>query len=317
MQAEHSWERTLLLLANEARTAAHLAADQTVDASLLHTAYSYCESVTALHSRSFYMASGLLPGEKRRSVRALYAFCRVTDDLVDRAEDGAGRLALEDWRRRLVSQTPPQDDLVAVAWAHARQRHGVPWRYAEHFIDGVARDLEQTRYQTFDELAAYSYGVASTVGLMSMHIIGFQGPEAIPYAIKLGVALQMTNILRDVAEDWQRGRLYLPQEELEHFGVSETEIAGGRVTPAWRRLMAFQVERTRRLYDEAGPGVHLLNRDGRFAIAAAADLYRGILRDIERHGYDVFNRRAFVSSWGKLRMLPAIWWKSRRHPQQK
>jgi phytoene synthase len=315
MQAEHSWERSLLSLAYEGRHAVTQSHDMAVDHALLETAYSYCETMTALNSRSFHMASSLLPAEKRRAVRALYAFCRVTDDLVDRAEGNAGRIALEEWRRRLIGQTPPGDDLVAVAWSDARQRHRVPWRYAEQLIDGVARDLEQTRYQTFDDLAAYSYGVASTVGLMSMHIIGYQGPEAIPYAIKLGVALQMTNILRDVAEDWQRGRIYLPQEDMEHFGVTEADIAEGRVTAAWRQLMAFQIERTRRLYDEAAPGIYLLDRDGRFAIAAAADLYRGILTDIERHEYDVFGRRAFVTIWGKLRMLPAIWWKSRRGPQ--
>jgi phytoene synthase len=146
---------------------------------------------------------------------------------------------------------------------------------------------------------------------MSMHIIGYGGSEAIPYAIKLGLALQMTNILRDVAEDWQRGRVYLPQDELVAFGLTEGTIADGHVTERWRQFMRFQIERNRRLYAEAWPGIEMLNRDGRFAIAAAAGLYGAILEDIERHDYDVFSRRAHINRWGKLRRLPGLWKQSR------
>jgi 15-cis-phytoene synthase len=182
----------------------------------------------------------------------------------------------------------------------------VPARYVEQLLDGVGRDLAQQRYQTFDELAGYAYGVASTVGLMSMHIIGYAGPQAIPYAVKLGVALQLTNILRDVGEDRRAGRLYLPAEELAAFGLTEADLAAGRVDERWRRFMRYQIRRNRRLYAEAWPGIALLNRDGRLAIRAAADLYRAILADIEAHDYDVFSRRAHVSAWGKLRRLAAI-----------
>jgi phytoene synthase len=210
-----------------------------------------------------------------------------------------------------MSTHPPTDDLVALAWADTRRRYKVPPRYAEQLIDGVARDLRQTRYQTFEDLAAYSYGVASTVGLMSMHIIGFSGPEAVPYAIKLGVALQITNILRDIGEDWRAGRVYLPVEELEAYGLTEEDLAAGHIDVRWRSFMQFQIERNRQLYREARPGIAMLNADGRFAIAAAADLYQGILGDIEAHDYDVFNRRAYVSTPRKLSMLPRIWWQSR------
>jgi phytoene synthase len=144
-----------------------------------------------------------------------------------------------------------------------------------------------------------------------MHIIGFAGSAAIPYAIKLGVALQLTNILRDVGEDWQAGRVYLPQEELAAFALTEADLAAGQVDARWRAFMQFQIERNRRLYAEAWPGIALLNRDGRFAIAAAAGLYQAILDDIEAHDYDVFNRRAQVSKWGKLSRLPGLWWQSR------
>jgi phytoene synthase len=204
--------------------------------------------------------------------------------------------------------------MVAVAWNDACARYQIPVAYAQQLIHGVAQDLHQTRYATFSDLADYAYGVASTVGLMSMHIIGFRSQEAVRYAVKLGVALQLTNILRDVAEDWGRGRLYLPQDELAAFGLTEDDIEKGVVTDRWRTFMKFQIDRTRQLYDEAWPGIALLEPEGRFAIAAAADLYRLILEDIEKHDYDVFSRRAYVSQWGKLRRLPALWWQTRRMP---
>ena len=210
-----------------------------------------------------------------------------------------------------MAANPPANEPIALAWADARTRFGIPCQYGEQLLDGVARDLEQSRYETFDELATYSYGVASTVGLMSMHIIGFAGPEAIPYAIRLGVALQLTNILRDVAEDWQNGRVYMPQEELSAFRLREEDLEIGRVDDRWRAFMRFQIARNRRLYEEAWPGIGMLDADGRLAIAAAAGLYRAILDDIEAHDYDVFNRRAYVGRWRKLRILPGIWWGSR------
>ena len=307
----YTWEHALLSLAHEARSAAPVGEQHYFDADLLDQAYAYCESLTAVHSRSFHLASGLLPPEKRRATRALYAFCRISDDIVD---DGVGDRAalLADWRRRILSNQPAHSDLVAVAWTDARLCYRVPLRYAEQLLDGVAEDLTRSRYATFDELAAYSYGVASTVGLMSMHIIGYTSDEAIPYAIKLGVALQVTNILRDVGEDWQRGRLYLPQDELVAFGLTEADIDAGVVTSQWRDFMRFQIERNRRLYTEARHGIAALDASGRFAITAAADLYAAILTDIEAHDYDVFSRRSHVGTWGKLRRLPRIWWQSRR-----
>lgn len=306
----NTWENTLLLLANEARqSTARPFVKPFQSQATLKQAYSYCEAITAQHSRSFHLASRLLPPDKRRAVRALYAFCRTTDDIVD-CSNGDAVAALTRWRQRVSLVEPPADDFVALAWADTRAHYDIPQRYADQLIDGVARDLQQTRYTTFEELASYAYGVASTVGLMSMHIIGFAGPEAIPYAVKLGVALQITNILRDVGQDWQLGRVYLPQEELAAFGLSEADLAAGQVDARWQDFMKFQIERNRRLYAEAWPGIALLNREGRFAIAAAAGLYRAILDDIERRYYDVFNHRAHVSGWGKLRRLPGIWWQS-------
>lgn len=308
-----SWENQLLDLAYEGINGP--ANDPCLEASAadLARAYDHCAEVTARHSRTFSLASGLLPSAKRNAARALYAFCRVTDDIVDRQSDDDSwnpAQAIERWRDRAVRDCEDPDDPLIIAWLDTQATYGIPRLYAEQLIDGVSQDIEQHQYDTFAELSAYCYGVASTVGLMAMHIIGFSGPEAVPYAVKLGVALQLTNILRDIGEDWEAGRLYLPLEELAEFGLSPADIAAGEVTERWRAFMSFQIARIRRLYAESMPGIGMLHRDGRFAIGAAAELYAGILRDIEVHDMDVFRRRAFVSRTGKLSRLPGIWWRA-------
>ncbi len=308
----HHWEYQLLGWAEEALRTSTLHTYFSTDKSVLEKAYRHCDAVTSYFSRTFSMASGLLPVEKRRAARALYAFCRTTDDIVDNSQPEAQRLTkLETWRAMVSDPAGASGDLVALAWLDTQQRFNIPNGYAEQLINGVARDLIQKRYTTFHELAHYAYGVASTVGLMAMHIIGFRSEEALPYAVKLGVALQLTNILRDVGEDWRNGRLYLPQEELDHFGIREEDLQSARVTPQWREFMRFQIERNRRLYEESWKGIQLLDADGRFGIGAAADLYREILRDIEQHDYDVFNHRAHTSSLHKALRMPAIWWQLR------
>ncbi|MCE7946408.1 MAG: phytoene/squalene synthase family protein [Chloroflexi bacterium CFX4] len=307
-----NWEYRLLARALEALDSHPSAQAVPHSESLLEESYAYCESLTRLHSRTFYMASGLLPYEKRRAVRALYAFCRVTDNIVDDSQSAARAAHLEAWQHTVSMAHPPASEPVAVAWADAQARYRIPKGYAQQLIRGCAADLYPRRYETFADLAEYAYGVASTVGLMAMHIIGFTSDEAIPYAVKLGVALQVTNVLRDVGEDWRNGRLYLPQDELAAFGVSEQDIAAGRLTENWRAFMRYQIARNRQLYAESWAGIALLNSEGRFAIAAAAELYRAILNDIEANDYDVFRRRARVSTLGKLRRLPIIWRKARR-----
>jgi phytoene synthase len=306
----HSWEQSLQEQAYKAFEEPVTSSVVNASKQTLEKAYIHCRELTKFHSRTFYMASGLLPSDKRRAARALYAFCRISDDLVDRSE-GELQRRLAAWKKRALVNNPSSDDPVALAWADTRLQYCIPMGFAEQLIHGVARDIKPAHYTTFDELAEYSYGVASTVGLMVMHIIGFSGPEAIPYAIKLGVALQLTNILRDVGEDWQAGRLYLPQKELSEFGLTKADIAAGKVDDRWRSFMDFQIERNRRLYEESLPGIALLDPDGRFAIAAAAELYRAILGDIEANDYDVFRRRAYVSKQDKLKRLPGIWWRSK------
>ncbi|KAA3657295.1 MAG: hypothetical protein DWQ04_28545, partial [Chloroflexi bacterium] len=281
-----------------------------VDEQLLINAYAVSASITQEHSRTFYMASSLLPEEQQEAARALYAFCRVSDDIVDEGEGNRLHELLR-WRNESLGNHSRKESPVALAWADTRSKYMIPRQYAEQLLDGVACDLAQDRFATFNELAHYCYGVASTVGLMTMHIVGYSGEEAIPYAIKLGVALQLTNILRDVGEDWENGRLYLPQDELTKFGLTEYDIDSGLISNRWREFMQFQIDRARRLYAEALPGIGMLGENGRFAIAAAAELYKGILDDIEANDYNVFTHRAHLTGWEKLRKLPGIWWRSR------
>lgn len=312
------WEENLHSMALKAFEHHHEADshNHTTD-PLLQQAYQHCQDITRENSKTFYMASSLLPSEKRRSIRALYAFCRVADDIVDYGGQNS-EIPLKTWESQTLhlNQDHHQEKtdgktLVALAWCDTRKRHSVPTVYAEQLIHGVGHDLHKTRYASFNELAAYCYGVACTVGLMSMHITGYTGPEAIPYAIRLGVALQLTNILRDIGEDWRMGRLYLPKEEMDAFGIDEEDIARGDVTRRWRIFLQFQIQRVRLLYASALPGIKMLHRDGRFAIAAAAELYRAILTEIEKYDYNVFSHRASVSKSGKLGRLPGIWWRSR------
>ena len=310
MQVQANWENQLLALAG------NIPHPQTRpffsywagDASL-RQAYKQAEKITAQHSKSFYFASGLLPEEKRSAVRALYAFCRTVDDIVDEASDAEQTSQLDYWRDMVDSASFAENDLVAAAWADTLTRYHIPRHYALQLIDGVARDLFQIRYQTFDELATYCYGVASTVGLMSMYIVGFEDSDAVPYAIKLGVALQMTNILRDVGEDYRNGRLYLPREELSFYGIQESDIARANITDNWRQFMKFQIDRTRQLYAESWAGVKMLEREGQLAIGAASVFYQGILDEIEKCDYDVFTRRASLNTLAKVSRIPSLWWK--------
>lgn len=314
--ASISWEEKLFKRATVASAPAMIFGHN-VDREALESAYAYCAQLTRSHSRTFHMSSGLLPREMRAAARALYAFCRITDDIVD--QPGADHspefllAELRSWRSRSLESNQSSaeltsTDLAALAWTDTRARFGIPKAYAEQLIEGVGQDLTHDRYASFDDLAHYCYLVASTVGLMTMHIVGYAGAQAIPYAIKLGVALQLTNILRDVGEDWAAGRLYLPQDELAAYGITEEEIAVGKVTPRWRAFMRFQIDRARQLYAEAMPGIGMLGRDGQIAIAASAVLYRDILTKIEENDYDVFARRAHTSGLEKVGRLPGIWW---------
>jgi 15-cis-phytoene synthase len=276
----------------------------------LTDAYALARDITRDASNSFYLSTLLLPRPKRRAIQALYGFLRTTDNIVDNSGPGATLVALESWRARSRRPADAQDHPVLLAWADMRDRHGVPQALAEELIDGVAMDLTIRRYATFAALERYCYRVASTVGLMCLHIVGTASdrPDALtnaaPYAIQLGLAMQLTNILRDVGEDARHGRIYLPLDELREAGSSEADILAGAISPAFRRLMEDQIARAESFYDASRAGIALLHRDSRFAIAAAATIYRGILPKIVANDYDVFTRRAHMTLREKLLLLP-------------
>lgn len=269
----------------------------------LAAAYAACRAITREHSKSFYLATRLLPPDKRNAMEALYAFCRTSDDMVDQQVDAANSLA--HWLARINYPAPPRDEPVLIAWTDTCQRYHLTNELTNELLAGVAMDLSIQRYESFAELWVYCYRVASVVGLLSMRIIGFE-PGAEAYAIRLGIALQLTNILRDIGEDARRGRIYLPLEDLRRFGLSEQDILDGVRDERFKQLMRFQIDRAEQLYRSSWPGVALLHADGQMAVAAAALLYRGILGQIIANDFDVFNRRAHVSNSAKLLMLPRI-----------
>lgn len=275
---------------------------------VVRAAFEHTAILTRAHSKTFYFATALLPEQARHAIRALYAFCRATDDLVDVA--GATPEDVAQWRHLVNLPLDEQTDPNLLGWAWVRQAYGVDERYQDELIDGVALDLTKTRYATWNELARYCYLVASTVGLLSMPIIGLAGgvtfQQAAPYAIKLGMALQLINILRDVGEDAGRGRVYLPQADLHRFGLTAEDILHRVCDERFVALMRFEMERARALFAEALPGIALLAPAARPAVGAAALLYHAILNEIERLHYRVFEHRAHTTGWQKLALLPGI-----------
>ncbi len=263
----------------------------------LDNLYREAAQATARGSKSFYFASRFFPKELSRAAHAVYWFCRHTDDTVDECSSiEYGRAELEQWARQLecAFRGGPVQHPVLIVFLDAMQRHSIPQEYALELIEGMRMDLEGRRYGSFADLRVFCYRVASVVGLMMSHVIGFQG-DALRYAADLGVAMQLTNILRDIGEDLGRGRIYLPSDEMLRFGYSEEDLRARVRNAAFGALMNFQLNRAREFYDAAMPGIALLCSDGRFAVKVAADVYRGILDRIESSGYDVFERRACVS----------------------
>lgn len=277
----------------------------TPDALTLREAYRVCEQLTRKHSKSFFFSSQFLPRQKRVAVRALYAFCRTSDDTVD-LPDGNPTHALASWVRQVRAPRPRPDHAVLLAWHDARTRYHLDPALVDELLAGIAMDLTLHRYATFADLWLYCYRVASVVGLLSMGIIG-AAEGATSYAIKLGIALQLTNILRDVGEDAARGRVYLPAEDLHRFGLTADDILRGVHDDRLRGLLDFEIARAHRLYAESLPGIVLLSRDSRMAVAAAAITYRGILDRVVQNDYDVYSKRAHLTTTEKLQLLPTIW----------
>lgn len=265
-------------------------------------AYGICNEITRLHSKSFYFATALLPETKRRAIRALYAFCRTSDDIVDQAAEGTAPQALAHWVSLVHNRTSPPDNPVLIAWNDTVLNYDISQELVDELLAGIAMDLTVTRYESFEDLWLYCYRVASVVGLISMQIIGYVD-EAVDYAVKLGVALQLTNILRDIGEDANRGRIYIPQQDLLRYGLSDEDILQRRRTPQFKAMLRFQSARAHALYEAAWPGVGMLNPDSSLAIAAAATIYRGILDSIHSADYDVFTKRAYVPLVRKVGLL--------------
>lgn len=271
-------------------------------------AFVQVESVIRKHSRTFYFATRLLPSLKRRAIRALYAFCRRTDDLVDKK--GATLEDVETWRELVRQPLAEQEDPLLRVWILTREAFGVDPRYEDELIDGVAMDINFKPYQTWDDLSDYCYHVASTVGLLSIPIIGladeYTQAQAAPYAVKLGIALQLTNILRDVGDDLARDRVYFPEADLAQFGLTLGEIKVKTYDDRFIALMRFEIDRARDLYAQALPGIRLLHPSARLAVGAAAMIYRAILDEIEAIDYRVYDQRASTSGFKKLIMVPRI-----------
>jgi len=281
-----------------------------------------CERVTRTHARTFSLASYFLPPRKRRAAFAVYAFCRVADDIVDAAleqtaqqQDTAAR-QLDDYRARLGrALAGASDDAVMREAAWAVHEFGVPDTVLYELVDGVARDLNPTQYETWGELETYCHGVASTVGIMCAHIFGIANDttnrsRALGYARTLGVAMQLTNVLRDVGEDARRGRCYIPRADLRGFGIETEEILENPQLSRdarWQQLMMFEITRARRLYADAYPGIAMLSPDAQRCAAACAIGYASILGAIEHIAYDSMHHRARVGIGGKLAVLWRAW----------
>src|SRR2546428_655913 len=273
----------------------------------LGESYSFCRRVARSRAKNFFSSFVLLPREQRNAMCAIYAFMRYCDDLSD--EPGASLEPLERWRCALVDALGGKFDAYPAwpAFFDTVRRYRIPHEYFFQVIEGVKSDLEPRRLATFDELYRYCYQVASVVGLTIIHVFGFDSPEALPLAEKCGVAFQLTNILRDIGEDAARGRIYLPTEDLERFGVSAVDLAAGRRTDAIVRLMQFQAARARAYYDESRPLIDLVDKRSCPGLRALIRIYSRLLERIEACNYDVFSRRVSLSSLEKCWIVLRAW----------
>jgi phytoene synthase len=283
-------------------------------------AYEICRQITAKYAKTFYLGTLLMPKPKRQAIWAIYAWCRLTDELVDGLEaTGTTPETLDQWEAQLESIFAGQPiDNPDVALVDTLTKFPIDIQPFRDMIAGQRLDLYRNRYQTFEELKQYCYYVAGTVGLMSTAVMGIDGSHhnaawhqeiytPTEEAVALGIASQLTNILRDVGEDVSRGRIYIPLDELAQFNYTEAELLKGVIDDRWRGLMQFQIARARKYYEIAEKGISYLSRDARYPIWAALILYRQILDEIEHNQYDVFSKRAYVPKYRKLLSLPLAW----------
>ena len=269
--------------------------------------HEYCRTKAAQSGSSFYYSFLFLPGERRRAITALYAFCREVDDAVDDCSDAAtARATLAWWRQELAAafHGTPQHP-VARALAEVAPRFNLAEARLNEIIDGMQMDLEFNRYPSFEVLRQYCHRVAGVVGLLSAEIFGYQDRRTLEYAADLGMAFQLTNIIRDVGEDARRNRIYLPLDEIERHGVSELDIAQLRETANFRRLIEFQIERALGYYREAFAKLPAADRRAQRAGIVMAAIYRAVLDEIRRDGCRVLSRRLSLTP---IRKLWIAWW---------
>lgn len=272
------------------------------------TALKACRALQAKHGKSYYFATRLFPKPLREATYALYAFFRVPDEIVDTTSQTPQQAAeaLEtfraDWRK--AYQEKDTEHPVLYAAQQVFHQYQIPPEYAEIFLDAMVQDTWKTDYANYAELEKYMYGSAAVVGLMMVRVIGTNGQswESVEtQAKKLGEAMQLTNFLRDIREDFDlRNRVYLPQDELSKFGLSREDIQEFVASESWNEFMKFQIARADKLYAEARQGIQGLHPQGRTAVRVAARLYQEILRKIEQQNYNVFEKRASTSTWEKL-----------------
>lgn len=290
-------------------------------------AYDYCRQVTQQASKTFYWGSVFLPQPKRQAIWAVYALCRVVDDIVDEvATCDASRVghltgstapqrALDDWRdalQRLYQRGGCGDDPIQLAWSDMLAHYSIPLAPVLELLDGVEMDMTTNRYQTFDELYLYCYRVAGTVGLLTSSIFGYEDESALQHAVELGVAMQLINILRDIGEDAQRNRIYLPLNEMSRFGYTEDDLMRGTINETFRDLLRFQMARADSYYQRSQPGIMLLSADCRLAVRLSGTLYRLILDRIHLNNYNVFTKRASVPLKTKLATASRYWFMAQR-----
>jgi phytoene synthase len=261
--------------------------------------YQYCLKVARTRAKNFYYSFVLLSKQQRKAMCAIYAFMRYCDDLSD--EPGASRIAIDKWRAELddALQGRFSDHPVWPGFHHTVRRFGIPHEYFHQMIDGISSDLEPRRIETFDELYQYCYHVASVVGLTIIHIFGFDTRSALPLAEKCGVAVQLTNILRDIREDAEKGRIYIPTEDLRRFGVTEDDLRAGNRDEKFLRLMRFEAARARSYYEESKPLLDLIHPRSKSSLQALIAIYSRLLERIEGTNYDVFTRRVRLSLFEK------------------
>jgi 15-cis-phytoene synthase len=279
----------------------------------LRESYSECKRLNSLHGKTYYLATLLLPASKRPFVHALYGFARYADEIVD---DLASTLTAQEkaevlrtWSSDVLRglETGESSDLVGRALIDTVQRFDIPHQHFVDFLHSMEMDLTVTEYQTFEDLYEYVYGSAAVIGLQMVPILGGDTVNSLEAAKNLGVAFQLANFIRDVGEDLDRGRVYLPLQELAEHGVTRQMLEARKLTPEIISALKFQIARVRQLQNAAEPGIALLDKTSQPCIRAASELYCGIVDEVEKIGYDIFNKRAKTSTARRARVALAAY----------